>query len=68
MGWLGWTPEAALAADVNLILLALEGREDMLKAIFGDASEGKGKKGPVTANRWRHFAAGINERFRGRRK
>lgn len=35
MGWLGWTPDQAMGADVNAIIIALEGRHEMLGAIFG---------------------------------
>lgn len=29
MGWLGWPPTQALAADVNCIMLAMEGKLEM---------------------------------------
>jgi hypothetical protein len=35
LGWLGWSPELAMTADLNAIELAYLGRLDMLKAIFG---------------------------------
>jgi hypothetical protein len=35
MGWLGWSESDALAADVNAILVAMQGRVAMLKAVFG---------------------------------
>lgn len=35
LGWLGWTEDAALAADVNAILVAHRGRAAMLGAVFG---------------------------------
>lgn len=38
-GWLGWEPETALDATPTEIMLAMEGRMDMLKAIFGTASD-----------------------------
>lgn len=38
-GWLGWTPDAALAANMEHIRMAHDGRYDMLKAIFGDGEE-----------------------------
>lgn len=34
-GWLGWTPEDTLDATPTEIMLAYEGRIDLLKAIFG---------------------------------
>lgn len=33
LGWLGWTEEQALKADVNAILIAQEGRIDMFCAV-----------------------------------
>ncbi|MGX5827362.1 hypothetical protein [Mesorhizobium sp. 43Arga] len=40
MGWLGWTEEQALRADVNAIICGLNGRGDMissvLRAVFGE--------------------------------
>lgn len=40
MGWLGWTEEQTLRADVNAILVGLDGRGDMissvLRAVFGE--------------------------------
>lgn len=30
MGWLGWTEEQALQTDVNSIMVAMEGRLEML--------------------------------------
>lgn len=64
-------PKVALRADVNLILIALEGRESMLQSIFGggDDDKGKGKKPKkMTADRFKRFAARHNERIKGGRK
>ncbi|WP_044550014.1 hypothetical protein [Mesorhizobium japonicum] len=40
MGWLGWTEEQTLRADVNAILAGLNGRGDMIDsiicAVFGE--------------------------------
>ncbi|EKF18836.1 hypothetical protein NA2_11650 [Nitratireductor pacificus pht-3B] len=38
-GWLGWEPDVALDATPAEIMLAMEGRMDMLKAIFGSADD-----------------------------
>lgn len=35
LGWLGWSEEQTLAADVNAIIIGMHGRWDMLKAMFG---------------------------------
>lgn len=59
MGWLGWTPDAALNADVNLVEMALASRSDLMSTIFGSGEKGKPKdkrKGKVTAKRFRAFA------------
>lgn len=39
MGWLGWTEQQTLNTSMPAIVLAYEGRMDMLKACFGEASE-----------------------------
>lgn len=39
MGWLGWTEDQALAADVNAIEVAMRGKVTMLRAIYGAADE-----------------------------
>ena len=53
MGWIGWLPEQALAADVNAVIIAIEGRVEMLNGIFGDPKKAKGKKRPITARTWK---------------
>lgn len=35
MGWLGWTEQQTLNTSMPAIVLAYEGRMDMLKACFG---------------------------------
>ena len=35
MGWLGWSEEQVLAADINAIEIGYRGRIKMLQAIFG---------------------------------
>lgn len=39
MGWLGWSEDQALAADVNAIAAGYAGKLDMLKAVFGSSEE-----------------------------
>lgn len=64
MGWLGWTPEVALATDVAMIEAALESRSDLLTMIFGNGKKpppkGKRGKGGVTANQFKAFAKRTN--------
>ena len=40
-GWLGWTPQVALDSTPAEIVLAYQGRLDLLQAIFGGSSEDK---------------------------
>jgi len=35
LGWLGWSEDAALGADVNAIIVGMNGRAAMLRAMFG---------------------------------
>lgn len=35
LGWLGWSEEQALSADVNAIIVGMNGRWAMLDAVFG---------------------------------
>jgi hypothetical protein len=39
MGWLGWTEAQTINTDINAITVALEGRTEMLTAIFGGKSK-----------------------------
>ncbi|MGE4372893.1 MAG: hypothetical protein AB7E29_08340 [Xanthobacter sp.] len=43
-GWLGWSPAEALASPMPMIEAAMEGRIEMLKAIFGGSEK---KKSPA---------------------
>ena len=38
-GWLGWTPQTALESSPAEIILAYQGRLDLLKAIFGSSDQ-----------------------------
>lgn len=68
MGWLGWTPEVALAADVNAIIMALEGRKELLSMIFGsgkpDAQQSTQKPRGATVDQYKSMTAGHNARWR----
>ncbi len=44
MGWLGWSEQDALSADVNTIIVAHRGRVAMLKATFGSGEDAPGEK------------------------
>jgi hypothetical protein len=39
LGWMGWSEEVALSTDVNAIIVAKEGRNGMLRAMFGTSVE-----------------------------
>lgn len=68
MGWLGWSEQEALDADVNSIHLALEGKAEMLKLIhFPEEKKETVKVDPVTA--FKAFADDHNRKWRsGRRR
>lgn len=42
MGWIGWTEEQTLATDIRSIVLAYEGRLEMLRHIFGSGEPSEG--------------------------
>lgn len=44
MGWLGWSPDQALDADVNAIIVAHRGRVAMLNAVFGGGDDAPTEK------------------------
>ncbi len=60
LGWLGWSEEQTLAADVNAIIIGMHGRWDMLKTMFGgdEASSEQPDLPEATAGilsrRWSH--------------
>jgi len=47
-GWRGWPPAAALATPMPQIEVALEGRVEMLKVIFGGEKKSNGRAHQVT--------------------
>lgn len=57
-GWLGWSPDVTWNASPAEITAAYQGRLDMLKALFGEAEGGKGKKAkaPATLSKAQHNA------------
>jgi hypothetical protein len=59
MGWLGWGPDVALSADVNCILIAMEGKIEMMNP----AAIGKEKRGSLAASKFRSFARDHNLRW-----
>lgn len=62
MGWLSWEPEVALATDVNLVVMALDSRNDLITMIFGDGKKRsrEAKKKP-SAGDFKAFAARHNQ-------
>lgn len=67
MGWLGWTPVEAMGADVNLVLIAIKGREGLLQMIFGSGNSAPGKPGKMSAEGFKAFAAKHNRSYARRR-
>ncbi len=57
-GWLGWSEEQALDADMNTIVLAYTGKTEMLKAIFGSTDDNRPSKSKPkpTAKQVKNFA------------
>jgi hypothetical protein len=47
MGWLGWTEQQTLDATIPAVMTAIDGRREMLRAIFGGKAQGKGKPAPA---------------------
>lgn len=39
-GWLGWPPAVVLATPIPMLTVAIEGRMDLLRAIFGGSGKG----------------------------
>lgn len=56
MGWLGWTERESLDTDVNSIMLAMEGKLEMM---YPEAKEKANRKKNI-ANRFKAFAAEHN--------
>lgn len=46
MGWIGWTEEQTLRTTIPAIELAVAGRTDMLRAIFGGSEPEQPKVSP----------------------
>lgn len=65
MGWLGWTPDVALATEVGLIEMALSSRADLLIMVFGGGKKDEAKKnGKMTADDFKAFAARHNRKVK----
>lgn len=62
MGWLGWEPQVALGADVNLVIMALDERSDLISMIFGDGKKSGARKRKPTAADLKEFARQHNLR------
>lgn len=61
MGWLGWEPQVALAADVNLVVMALASKSELLSTIYGSGKKAKKKrKGKVSAGDFKAWVAQVN--------
>lgn len=64
MARLGWDWPTVLAADLNVIELALEGYQDLLKDVFGGGPDKpRGGAGKMTAEKFLSFAAEHNKRY-----
>lgn len=64
MGWLGWTWDKVRWEDVNVLQLALDGREELLASIFGGGKPGGGsERRPMSTESFRSFARRHNQRY-----
>jgi hypothetical protein len=64
MGWLGWPWEQVRWQDVNVLQLALDGREELLATIFGGGKAGGDSAGrPMSPASFRAFANRHNQRY-----
>ena len=64
MGWLGWQWRDIGGLDVNVLMLALEGRTELLTSIFGSSDKSTpAKRGPMTAEAFRSFRDRHNRRY-----
>ncbi len=54
LGWLHWSEAELYDADINAILIGVEGHAEWTRATFGDGSDGSGSvpKAPVTPARF----------------
>lgn len=69
MGWLGWEPGVVLATDINLVIMALGSKADLLSAIHGSGEKPGGKrkaKGKIAAGDFKAWAARHNKLRGGR--
>jgi hypothetical protein len=63
MGWMGWSAGVALRTDVNLVILALDSRSDLINMIFGDGKKRqRGKKKKLGPSDFKAWAAEQNAR------
>lgn len=68
MGWLGWTPDAVMGADVNMVIIALESRHELINMIFGDGKKRTPGKKRITPRSFKDFAALHNARHRAKKQ
>lgn len=57
MGWLGWTEQQALGTDVNSIMIAMEGKLEMLYP------EIRGRKAVTATAKFKSFVKSNNAKF-----
>lgn len=59
-GWLGWTPDQVLDADMTDVELAYGGKVKMLQACYGGGTTSKADVAPPSANEILSFARAHN--------
>ncbi len=60
MGWLGWTAPQSLETDVNCIMIAMEGKLEMLYPEIKKAKKAR----QSTSSRFKTFVKGHNARIK----
>jgi hypothetical protein len=63
LGWLGWTEDQLMDADLNAILVAYRGRVEMLKAIFGSSDDDSGSTKTPKPKDFKAFSKEHNRKF-----
>ena len=63
MGWLGWTPDVCLRTDVNLLIMALQGRQGILVAMGLANPVAKPGDARMSGGDWATFKSRHNMRY-----
>jgi hypothetical protein len=64
MGWLGWPPDQTMAADVNIVRIAIDAKIDLLQMVYGSGKKSKANTVPMTSDNFRAMAKSHNDNWR----